>query len=49
LQAALLKVARDLEHQIRSRKNRRADRWKTNVRLGLLPGQGAMRPGSCRA
>ena len=38
LQAALLKVARELERQIRSRKSRRADRRKTNVQLG--PGHG---------
>ena len=37
LPAALVKVVRSLEKQIRSRKNRRADRWKTNVRLGLNP------------
>ena len=37
LPAALVKVARNLEKQIRSRKNRRADKWKTNVRLGLNP------------
>lgn len=35
--AALVKVVRNLEKQIRSRKNRRADKWKTNVRLGLNP------------
>jgi ribosomal subunit interface protein len=49
LQAALLKVIRDLERQIRSRRNRRSERWKTNPRLGLLPGQGSMRLGGCRA
>ena len=37
LPAALVKVVRSLEKQIRSRKNRRADKWKTNVRLGLNP------------
>jgi ribosome-associated translation inhibitor RaiA len=37
--AALVKVVRDLERQIRSRKNRRAGKWKTNVRLGLNPGR----------
>jgi ribosome-associated translation inhibitor RaiA len=39
LQAALLKVARNLESQIRSRKRRRVDKWKTNMELGLLPGR----------
>ena len=37
LPAALVKVVKGLEKQIRSRKNRRADKWKTNVRLGLNP------------
>ena len=37
LPAALVKVVTRLEKQIRSRKNRRADKWKTNVRLGLNP------------
>ncbi len=37
LPAALVKVVRSLEKQIRSRNNRRADKWKTNVRLGLNP------------
>jgi ribosome-associated translation inhibitor RaiA len=45
LPAALLKVVKDLERQIRSRRSRRADRWKTNLRLGLMPGQGATRLG----
>jgi ribosome-associated translation inhibitor RaiA len=49
LQAALLKVARDLKRQIQSRKGRRADRRKTNAQLGLMPGQGAMRLGWCKA
>src|SRR4051794_20543869 len=35
--AALMKVVKSLEKQIRSRRNRRADKWKTNVRLGLSP------------
>ena len=39
LQAALMKVVKNLEKQIRSRKSRRADRWKTNVKLGLSPGR----------
>jgi ribosome-associated translation inhibitor RaiA len=37
LPAALLKVIKNLERQIRSRKNRRADNRKTNLRLGLNP------------
>jgi ribosome-associated translation inhibitor RaiA len=49
LQAALLKVVKDLERQIRSRKNRRAERWKTNLRLGLMPGLGSMRLTGCKA
>ncbi len=39
LQAALFKVIRNLERQIRSRKNRRADNRKTNLQLGLGPGR----------
>jgi ribosomal subunit interface protein len=49
LQAALLKVIRDLERQIRSRRSRRAERWKTNLRLGLIPGRGSMRLAACKA
>ena len=49
LQAALLKVVKDLERQIRSRRNRRAERWKTNLRLGSSPGQGSMRLAGCKA
>jgi ribosomal subunit interface protein len=49
LQAALLKVIRDLERQIRSRKNRRTERWKRKLRLGLMPGQGSMRLAGCKA
>jgi ribosome-associated translation inhibitor RaiA len=41
LQAALLKVVKDLERQIRSRKARRADRRKTNLQLGITPGRPA--------
>jgi|SRR5436190_4205761 len=37
LPAALVKVVKSLEKQIRLRKNRQADKWKTNVRLGLNP------------
>ena len=49
LEAALLKVVKNLERQIRSRRNRRAERWKTNLRLGLIPGQGSMRLAGCKA
>jgi ribosome-associated translation inhibitor RaiA len=37
VQAALLKVVKDLERQMRLRKNRRAERFKSNPRLGLVP------------
>jgi ribosome-associated translation inhibitor RaiA len=37
LQAALAKVVKSLERQIRSRKHRRVDQWKTNLQLGLNP------------
>ncbi len=40
-QAALMKVVKDLERQIRSRNNRRTDKWKTNVQLGLRSSAGA--------
>lgn len=39
LPAALIKVVKSLEKQIRSRKNRQAGKWKTNVQLGLSPGR----------
>ena len=39
LPAALVKVIKSLEKQIRSRKQRRAHKWKTNVQLGLNPGR----------
>ena len=48
LQAALLKVVRNLERQIRARKSRQADKRKTNVRLGLLPGRSSLTPAGCR-
>ncbi len=47
-EAALLKVVKDLERQIRSRKNRRANRWKRNLQLGMS-GQGSTRLAGCRA
>ncbi len=49
LPAALLKVARNLERQIRSRKNRQAERPKRSLRLGWTPGQGSGRLAGFRA
>ena len=49
LQAALLKAVKDLERQIRARKTRQVDKWKTRVRLGLLPGRSALTPTGGRA
>lgn len=49
LQAALLKVVKNLERQIRLRKSRQADKRKTNVRLGLLPGRSSVALAGCRA
>jgi ribosomal subunit interface protein len=49
VQAALLKVAKNLERQIRGRKCRRADRRKSNVQLGIMPGHSGMNPRGCRA
>ena len=49
LQAALLKVVKNLERQIRVRKSRQADKRKTNVRLGLLPGRSSLTLAGCRA
>jgi ribosome-associated translation inhibitor RaiA len=37
LEAAVLKVVKDLERQIRSRNSRRSERWKTNLQLGMTP------------
>ena len=39
LPAALEKVAKSLEKQIRARKSRQVGRWKTNLQLGLSPGR----------
>ena len=47
LQAALLKVVKNLERQIRLRKSRQ-DKRKTNVRLGLLPGRSSLTLTGCR-
>ena len=41
LQAALLKVVKNLERQMRSRKARRADKRKTNLQLGITPARAA--------
>jgi len=41
LPAALVKVMRNLEKQIRSRKSSRADRWKTNLQIGSKRGRSA--------
>jgi ribosomal subunit interface protein len=49
LQAALFKVVKNLERQIRVRRSRQADKRKTNVQLGLLPGRSSMTPAGCRA
>jgi ribosomal subunit interface protein len=49
LPAALLKVVRDLERQIRGRRIRRADKRKTNLQLGFMPGHGPMRLVGCKA
>jgi len=49
LQAALLKAVKDLERQIRARKSRQLDKWKTKVQLGLLPGRSALTPAGFRA
>ena len=49
LQAALLKAVKDLERQIRARKTRQVDKWKTKVRLGLLPGRSPQAATGCRA
>jgi len=49
LPAALLKVVKDLERQIRGRRSRRADRRKTNLQLGFMPGHGPMRLVGCKA
>ncbi len=49
LRAALVKVVKNLERQIRSRNSRRADRWKTNLQLGQAVGRPAIRPAGSRA
>jgi ribosomal subunit interface protein len=49
LQAALAKVVKSLERQIRSRKSRRADKWKTNLQLGLSPNHWSSGPVCARS
>ena len=49
LQAALLKVVKNLERQIRVRKSRQAGKRKTNLQLGLLPGHSSLTLAGCRA
>jgi ribosome-associated translation inhibitor RaiA len=39
--AALLKVVKNLERQIRSRNDRRVNRRKTNLQLGITPSRSA--------
>ncbi len=43
LQAAVLKVVKDLERQIRVRRERRAGHRKNKLQLGLMPGRGGLR------
>src|SRR5690349_16776442 len=54
VQAVLLKVLRNLRHQIQSRKGRQRDRRKHNDQLGVLPGRSPLAlapagaaPGGC--
>src|SRR5664279_4690347 len=49
LQAALLKAVKNLERQIRVRKNRQADKRKSNLQLGLLPARSSLTPAGGRA
>ena len=49
LEAAWLKVAKSLERQIRARKSRHLDKWKTKVRLGLLPRHSSLAAAGGRA
>lgn len=48
LQAAVLKAVKDLERQISSRNARRADRWKTNLQLGMTPSRSSFAVGGHR-
>ena len=49
VQAALLKVVKNLERQMRLRKNRRAERSKSNPRLRLVPARASAALATCRA
>ena len=49
LPAALLKVVKDLERQVRCRRSRRAGKRRTNVQLGLLPGRSSLTLAGSRA
>jgi ribosome-associated translation inhibitor RaiA len=49
LQAALLKVVKNLERQIRVRKNHQSERRTTKARLGLRPGRSSPALAGCRA
>ena len=49
LPAALLKVVKNLERQIRSRRTRRADKLKTNLQLGIAPNRWSMAPAGRQA
>jgi ribosome-associated translation inhibitor RaiA len=49
VQAALLKVVKNLERRMRLRKSRRAEKFKTNPRLGLAPARTSVALASCRA
>jgi len=49
IQAALLKVVKNLEKQIRLRKRRQADKRKTNLQLGLLRGRSPLGLAGARA
>jgi ribosomal subunit interface protein len=46
IRAALLKVVRELERQIRWRKERHGDRRRGAVRMGATPGRVSMAPGA---
>jgi len=49
VQAALLKVVNNLERQMRLRRNRRTERFKSNPRLGLARARASAVLATCRA
>ena len=49
IQAAILKVVRNLEHQIRMRRARHKDRRKSARHAGVTSGRPAIALGGCRA